>query len=99
MAHFTETSNEEELGWVTVRREKKSVNPKCKVYVSPVLRESLELIVIVNEFSAFFTTAVNPAGGVCGPVDVKDSMAEFIQFEGVIVQAEEGKVRVVVLPI
>ena len=41
----------------------------------------------MNELSAFFTTAVNPAGGIGVPVDVKDSMAEFTQFEGVIVQA------------
>ena len=42
---------------------------------------------------------MNPAGGVGVFVDVKDSMAELTQFEGVIVQAETGTVRVVVLPI
>ena len=87
MTHLTETSNEGELGWVTVRTEEESVNPKCKVYVSPVLRGSLELIVIVKELSAFFTTAVNPEGGIGVPVDDKDSMAEFTQFKGVITQA------------
>ena len=86
MTHLKETSNEGELGWVTVRTEEESVNPKSKVYFSPVLRGSVELIVIVKELSAFFTTAVNPAGGFGVPVDVRDSMAEFTQFAGVIVQ-------------
>ena len=72
------------------------MNPNCKVYVSPVLRGSLDRIVIVNELSTFFTTDVKPFEGCVVPVDVKDSMAEFTQFEGVIVQAEVGTVRVVV---
>ena len=53
----------------------------------------------MKELSAFFTTAVNPAGGFGVPVDVKDSMAEFTQFAGVIVQVEAGTVRLVVSPI
>ena len=80
MAHFTETSNEGELGWVTVRTEEESVNPNRKVYVSPVLRGSLELILIVNELFAFLTTAVNPAGGIGVSADVKDSIVVFAQF-------------------
>ena len=99
MAHFTETLHEGELGWVTVRAEEGLVNPNRKLYVSPVLRGSLELIVIVNELSAFFTTAVNPAGEVGVPVDVRDSLVVFAQFEGAIVQAEVGIVKVVVSPI
>ena len=75
------------------------MNPKSKLYVSPVLRGSLKFIVIVNELSAFFTTAVNPAGAYVVPVDFKDSITELKQFEGVIVQAEAGTVRVVVSPI
>ena len=99
MAHFTKTSNEGELGCVTVKREEESVNPNCKVYVSSVLKRSLELIVILNELSAFLTTAANPFDGCVVPVDVKDSMAEFTQFAGVIVQVEAGRVRLVVSPI
>ena len=41
----------------------------------------------MKELSAFFTTAVNPEGGIGVPVDDKDSMAEFTQFKGVITQA------------
>ena len=97
--HVTETSNEGELGWVTLRTEEESVNAKCKVYFSPVLRGSLELIVIVNELSAFFTRAMNSAGGICVPFDVRDSFVVFAQCEGVIVQAELGTVSVIVSPI
>ena len=99
MAHFTKTSNEGELGCVTVKREEESVNPNCKVYVSSVLKRSLELIVILNELSEFFVTATNPFEACVVPIDFKDSMAEFKQFEGVIMQAEAGTVRVVVSPI
>ena len=53
----------------------------------------------MKESSAFFTTAVNPAGGFGVPVDVRDSMVEFTQFAGVIVQVEAGTVRVVISPI
>ena len=53
----------------------------------------------MNELSAFFTTAVNPAGEGGVPVDVRDSLVVFAQFEGAIVQAEAGTVRLVVSPI
>ena len=53
----------------------------------------------MNELSAFFTTAVNPPGGVGVPVEVRDSLVVLAQFEGVIVQAEVGTVRVIVSPI
>ena len=75
MAHFKKTSNEGELGCVRVRTEKESVNPNCKVYVSSVLKRSLELIVILNELSAFLVTATNPFEGCVVPIDFKDSMA------------------------
>ena len=76
------------------------MNPIWKENVSPVLITSFELmfIVIVNELSEFLTTAVKPAGGDV-PVDIKDSIAVFTQFKGVIVQAEAGTVRRVESPI
>ena len=53
----------------------------------------------MNELSAFLTTAVNPVGGVGVPVDVRDRLVVFAQFEGVIMQVDAGTVRVVVSPI
>ena len=53
----------------------------------------------MNELSAFFTRAMNSAGGICVPFDVRDSFVVFAQCEGVIVQAELGTVSVIVSPI
>ena len=73
------------LGWETEGTDE-SVKADQNWYVRPVVKESFENIVILNELLAFLVRVANPPAGVDAPVDVTVPVVVFRQKAGVIVQ-------------
>ena len=68
--HFTKTVKVVMFGWATEVTDE-SVKANQNWYVRPVVKESFENIVILNELLAFLVRIANAPAGVDAPVDVK----------------------------
>ena len=73
------------LGWATEGTDE-SVKANQNWYVRPVVKESFENIVILNELLTFLVRIANAPAGVGAPIDVKVPEVVFLQKAGVIVQ-------------